>query len=203
MKSRKTSQQEAIPWAERRAHTRERLLVAAREAIGEKGFHRTTLDEIASRAGLTKGAIYDNFESKEQLFLAVVVAWAVQRNERFAWPKGRGGSLKHRLRLLAQAVIADAPAAKLEAPMRAEFLLYTLTHEEMRVRVAEAGVARLAKLREQVLEFISEEELPLPIDRFVVMLEALIPGLMFIRSQGPKLVPDEAIVEIFESLAGR
>jgi AcrR family transcriptional regulator len=201
-KSSKSSKKAEIAWAERRAHTRERLIAGAREAIAEKGFHRTTLDEIAARAGLTKGAIYDNFESKEQLFLAVVARWAAERHERFAWPKGHAGSLRQRLRLLAQAVIADAPEAQAEAPMRAEFLLYTLTHEEMRTRVAEAGIARHALLREQVLQFVKEEELPLPLDRFVVMLDALVPGLIFVRSQAPKLVPDEAILEIFESLAG-
>ena len=201
--SRKASKSDAVAWADRRARTRERLLSAAREAIAEKGFHRATLDEIAARAGLTKGAIYDNFESKDQLFLAVVMAWATQRNQRFAWPEGHAGSLKQRLRSLAEAVIADAPAAKLEAPMRAEFLLYTLTHEEMRGRVAEAGIARMAGIREHISRFLSEDELPLPIDKFAVLLEALIPGLMFIRSQGPQLVTDEVIVAIFESFAGR
>jgi AcrR family transcriptional regulator len=197
------SQTNPVAWSERRAHTRERLLRAAWEAGTEKGFHRTTLDEIAARAGLTKGAIYDNFESKDQLFLAVVASWAMERNERFEWPKGRAGSTKQRLRKLAQAVIADAPAASREAPMRAELLLYTLTHEEMRKGVAGAAAARLARVRELLLEFLCEDELPLPIDKFVVLLEALIPGLIFVRSQAPELVTDEVICSIFESFCGR
>jgi AcrR family transcriptional regulator len=201
--SRKKPKSESVAWGVRRAHTRARLVAAAQNAIAEKGFHRTSLEDIAARAGLTKGAVYDNFASKDELFLAVVTAWATERGSRFAWPRGRTGSLKQRLSRLANAVIADAPSAQLEAPMRAEFLLYTLTHENMRRRIAEAAGLRLVSVREHLLEFLSEEELPLPLDKFVVLLEALIPGLMFIRSQEPRLVTDDVIVAIFESLAGR
>jgi len=35
----------------------------------------------------------------------------------------------------------------------------------------------------------------------VLLLEALVPGLIFIRSQNPRLVPDELIIAIFESFA--
>jgi AcrR family transcriptional regulator len=186
---------------ERRARTQVRLIKAAREAIGEKGFHRATLDEIAARAGLTKGAIYDNFVSKDELFLAAVVTWTTERNRRFAWPDSLTGTLKARLRRLAEAVIADMPEARLEAPMRAEFLLYTLTHEEMRERVAEAGLLHIAQMRAQLIKFIKEDELSLPLDKFVVLLQALVPGLMFMRSQAPDTVSDETIIAIFESFA--
>jgi AcrR family transcriptional regulator len=199
--SRQSAKRKRLAWGERREHTRGRLVAATREVIAEKGFHRASLDEIAARAGLTKGAIYDNFASKDELFLAIVATWAAERAQRFAWPQGHSGSLKERLRKFAQAVIADAPTAQAEAPMRAEFLLYTLTHEEVRQRIAEASVLRLAAVRERAAQFLSEDELPLPLDQFVLLLEALVPGLIFIRSQNPKLVPDDLIIAIFESFA--
>jgi AcrR family transcriptional regulator len=189
-------------WTPRRLRTRERLLAAAQDIISEVGFHRATLDDIAARAGLTKGAIYDNFSSKEQLFIAVVAAWMTGRSRQFAWPRGHAGSLKLRLRQFAEAVIADAPAAQSEAPMRAQFFLYLLTHEEMRRCAAEVGVARRASMREAVQRFVAEEELPLPLDTFVLVLEALVSGLVFIRSVEPSTVTDEVIISIFESLAG-
>jgi AcrR family transcriptional regulator len=185
----------------RRELTRERLISAAREAIGEKGFHRATLDEIAARAGVTKGAVYDNFSSKDELFLAVVAAWTAQRSQRFSWPTVRKGSLKDRMRQLADAVLADAAEARLEAPMRAEFLLYTLTHEGIRRSIAKAGAQRFAALRERIVQFVAEDELPMPLDAFILMLEALIPGLMFIRAQAPELAGDAAIHAIFESFS--
>jgi AcrR family transcriptional regulator len=57
--------------AERRERTREGLISAAESLFTERGFHATTVDEIALEAGYTKGAVYSNFESKEDLFFAV------------------------------------------------------------------------------------------------------------------------------------
>ena len=56
----------------RRAMTRQHLLEAAAIVFGRKGFHGATLDEVASLAGFTKGAVYSNFKSKDDLFLALL-----------------------------------------------------------------------------------------------------------------------------------
>src|SRR2546421_2503555 len=59
--------------AERSATTRAALLAAARGLFAEKGFAATSRDEIAERAGVTRGALYHHFESKEAVLRAVVV----------------------------------------------------------------------------------------------------------------------------------
>jgi AcrR family transcriptional regulator len=56
----------------RRAETRARLLQAAAEAYALHGFGGATLDEVAAQAGMTKGAVYDHFGSKENLLLALM-----------------------------------------------------------------------------------------------------------------------------------
>ena len=58
--------------ADRSAQTRVALLNAARALFAEKGFAATSRDEIAARAGVTRGALYHHFESKTALALAVV-----------------------------------------------------------------------------------------------------------------------------------
>lgn len=50
------------------------LLAAALEVFAEKGFAATRLEEIAARAGVSKGTVYLYFESKEALFKAAVEA---------------------------------------------------------------------------------------------------------------------------------
>lgn len=57
--------------AERRAATREAILTAARSVFGAQGFAATTMDEIASGAGVAKGAVYHHFKTKEAVFEAV------------------------------------------------------------------------------------------------------------------------------------
>jgi len=62
--------------AESREDNRKALLAAARELIVEVGYASAQLDEIAERAGLTKGAVYSIFGGKLELLRAVVDAHA-------------------------------------------------------------------------------------------------------------------------------
>src|SRR3954453_23706787 len=57
---------------ESKARTRYELLRAASRLFLRNGFVDTSLADIAEEAGLTKGAVYSNFESKEELFLALL-----------------------------------------------------------------------------------------------------------------------------------
>jgi AcrR family transcriptional regulator len=52
--------------------TRTRLLEAAAQVFAAKGYERASVDDVARAAGFTKGAVYWNFTSKEELFLALV-----------------------------------------------------------------------------------------------------------------------------------
>jgi len=61
-----------MPRAERSELVGLRLLRAAREIFVERGYHGATLDEIADRAGFTKGVVYSRFESKADLFLKLL-----------------------------------------------------------------------------------------------------------------------------------
>jgi AcrR family transcriptional regulator len=56
----------------RKAQTRARLLEAAALLYARRGFAGATLDEVASEAGFTKGALYAHFGSKENLLVALV-----------------------------------------------------------------------------------------------------------------------------------
>jgi AcrR family transcriptional regulator len=56
------------------ADTRARILKAAREIFFRDGFADTNLDEVASRAEVGKGTLYRHFESKIELYVAVLAA---------------------------------------------------------------------------------------------------------------------------------
>src|SRR5580704_10973404 len=58
----------------KRERTRAALVAAALEVVSERGFAAASLDEIAARAGMTKGAIYSNFSGKAELLLAAMSA---------------------------------------------------------------------------------------------------------------------------------
>ena len=55
-----------------RAEVRERLLSAGAAVFAEHGVHEARLDDVAARAGFSKGAVYSNFASKEDLLAQVM-----------------------------------------------------------------------------------------------------------------------------------
>jgi AcrR family transcriptional regulator len=55
-----------------RAQTRQRLLQAAGEVFAQRGYDRASLDDVATAAGLTKGAVYSSFAGKDDLFYALM-----------------------------------------------------------------------------------------------------------------------------------
>jgi len=64
--------------------TRKNLLLSASECFAEKGYHQTTIREIASKAGVTLGALYHHFKDKKELLMTVnrrrqVVALEIMR----------------------------------------------------------------------------------------------------------------------------
>ncbi|HEY6787200.1 MAG TPA: helix-turn-helix domain-containing protein, partial [Trebonia sp.] len=52
----------------------ERLLAAAEELFGQRSYNRTTVADICARAGMATGSFYAYFESKSEIFAAVVRA---------------------------------------------------------------------------------------------------------------------------------
>jgi AcrR family transcriptional regulator len=65
---------------ERRAQTRERLLDAAADVFNRLGYHGASLEAVAEAAGFTKGAVYSNFASKTELFVALAERRSISAN---------------------------------------------------------------------------------------------------------------------------
>jgi len=61
-----------VSQAERRAGTVAAIHAAAQELFAKRGFAATTIDDIARRAGVAKGAVYHHFGSKEEIFERVL-----------------------------------------------------------------------------------------------------------------------------------
>lgn len=67
-----------------RGEVRDRILDAASKVFASEGFAGATIDAIGQAAGFTKGAVYSNFESKDELFLALVDREFELRGEQIA-----------------------------------------------------------------------------------------------------------------------
>src|SRR5437867_10841221 len=95
--------------AEAPSASRERILAAAERRFATFGYRRTGIAEIAREAGVSAGTIYRHFESKEDVFRAVVRelhdAWLERARQALAGP----GPAVERLGRLARARVALTP----------------------------------------------------------------------------------------------
>jgi AcrR family transcriptional regulator len=114
--------------------TRELLLRAAEQIILRDGYERAELGEIAKLAGRTKGAIYAQFKSKEDVFLALVQEHALRRRaivqKMLAASTSIDGNLAAFRKYFLQFAADDAWGLLL-----LEFKLYTIRHPDSLVRL--------------------------------------------------------------------
>jgi len=185
------------PKGDKRQRTRARLLEAARELIREKGYARTTLQDVASRAGMTSGAIYGNFKNRDELFVSLAEAyWAPIR------PKVKAGaSFADVMQALAAATLAALPDREKAAVGRLTGMAYTLTQDDLRARVREITTQSYAFGASWLRAAIDERELPMSPEHLVRVIHALTEGLVFQRLLTPELVPDQVFYEAFAALA--
>ena len=78
---------------------RQVILDAALDVFAEGGFHETSLESVASRAGVSKALIYEHFESKRELHQALLETYVYDMLERVTGAVAAGaGSAEARLK---------------------------------------------------------------------------------------------------------
>ena len=170
---------------ERRAQTRARLLKAAGAIFAKRGYHDATLDEIAQRAGVSKGALYYNFASKEDLFLTLL---SERLGERLEETGGPGPETAERF-------VAALERDPRWAPLFFEFMAWSgrdaRHREELRERFFRPARERTAELTAG-----GDEEL-------AAAVNALVNGLLLERLFDPERVPADLVGRAVAQLVGR
>lgn len=199
MAKRSTTRPAQPPIGGKRERTRALLLEAASALLADTGYEGLSMDRVAARAGMTKGAIYGNFANKEELIMAVFLAGA----KRAPPPMKAGGALHVQMDALADALIARGPDARQAATRLVAFQLYALTHEDMRRRVALENAAIYRRMEAWVRQVFPVQELPMPPGDFVRVLHALSDGLLVTRALAPELVTSDTVRAVFKALAAK
>lgn len=185
-----------------KANTRERLLAAARGAFAESGFHGASVEEIATRAGFSTGALYSNFDGKEDLFLVLMEREIEEHSREIAEAVAKRPSVSERATGGARrwmTMIEREPELLL---LFMEFWAYGVRDAAVRPKVAErfAQVRRLLTrlIEDGVREF--ELELALPAEQLAVAVDALADGIARQRLADPAAVPDELMGTVLSLL---
>jgi AcrR family transcriptional regulator len=186
--------------AEEQARTRSRLLEAAAEVISQRGLDRATLDEMAAFAGLTKGAIYSNFASKDDVVVALIEARLESHFEGLENAIDGSGELTAQTTQAAQAWLAALDASEESFLLSIEFALYLARNPELRDHFA----AHYQKLRHKYAQIVqmygaSEKgELPMSAEHMSMIYMAVIEGLSIAKLRQPNAVPDHLFAKALE-----
>lgn len=139
--------------AERKERTKSELVEAARTVFLRRGFHRASLDEIAEEAGYTKGAVYSNFDGKNDLFLAAFADHFRRRAEMYAEVIFDQKNIEDSYRIVGR-VWREANERDPEwARLLTEFLIHASRDESLRAAVhdvRERGLERIAEIVDAV-----------------------------------------------------
>ena len=87
--------------AESQTQTRADLLEAAARVFTRHGYERASIAEIADEAGYSHGAVYSNFDGKDDLFLALYEQWLARRVAEIDATWSQDGTLAERARAVA------------------------------------------------------------------------------------------------------
>jgi len=133
---------------------RAQILEAAAAVWAEKGYHATRIDDIAERAGLSKGAVYHHFDSKVDVFTALAEKMTDELTAMVDAAVAARMSVADALAMLVQASEAMVSS---EAMLPGFFELYVLSlHEEsLRTRMRtgyEAAIVAVTRLLELGVE---------------------------------------------------
>ena len=197
MAGRKPARRKGRPKGDKRARTRAALIEAAAAIIGEKGYERTSLEEVARAAGMSRGAIYGNFESKEELLLAFVET----RWKPVAPPLVRGADARTQLRTIGKSVADAARDYRAHIVGILSFQIFALTHEPMRRMLHRRNAEIYKHLKAGLAERIASSELSLPLDHLIPVMHAMTDGLILAHCMQPEVFTEAVIVSAFEAYA--
>jgi AcrR family transcriptional regulator len=185
-----------------KAATRDKLLRAARRVFARRGFHGASVEEIAAEAGYSTGALYSNFDGKEDLFLELMEHEVANNIREIAAAVGDRASVAERARGGAQHWMAFVAREREMLLLFIEFWAYGVRDPQVRPQVA----ARFAEVRAMITRLIVDGarefdlELAVPAEHLAIAVDALADGIARQKLADPQAVPDELLGTVLSLL---
>ena len=160
------------PVTGKKARTQAQLIDAAFAEVVENGFAAASLDAIARRAGMTKGAIYSNYRDKAELLMAVRDAKEPRIRLRFE----AGATLSRQMELMADAVTDDLPRSADSIRFVTDYHRYASADSDFH----DALASQYARMFGRGAAFFAAyaDELAVSPREFAVLIQTMIMGLV-------------------------
>jgi AcrR family transcriptional regulator len=165
---------------EKQEQTRAKLMGSAAAFFTEQGLEQTSVDDIAQRAGYTKGAFYSNFKSKEELFLAMLDERFGQKIEQIEHALRTDESPDEAVRHAGEDVMRLLSADTEWQRLFFEFVGYAARNDEFREELLTrcgAMDARLTEVYRRWSEAIGLES-PIPLEDATAIVTMMSHGFM-------------------------
>jgi AcrR family transcriptional regulator len=163
---------------ETRTERRQLLIDAAWRCAAERGFRDLTVDDVCAEAGVSKGAFYGYFQTKQDLLLALLEDDSSALDAELERITGATASGVERVRRFAQAMLARGEDSA-RVQVRADLWADVLSEDLVRGRLAAATDRRRRRLRSWIEEAVaSGEVVEIPANALASILLSLADGLM-------------------------
>jgi len=189
---------------ERKEQTRERLLQAAERVFADRGYHAASVDEVAEQAGFSTGALYSNFEGKEDLFLALFDRRLTRQSAEISALIEDLPSVDERARIGAEHWVAFLDREPKTVMLFMEFWAFAVRNPDVRSRFADR-YGRVHEVMTGIIRRGADDlgvELGLPAEQLAVVIDALADGIALQKLADPGSVPNDlfgrALIMLFE-----
>lgn len=171
---------------------RSQILAAAAKVIGEKGYYDTRIVDVVRAAGLSAGALYGRFESKEDLLKAAIV------EATYSDSAATGYNRDLIAEMTVNAALNEAPLGDNEA-LRLEAFVTSRRDDEVASAVREAQELRRQSAQPIVDDALggpASPEMNMQVDAALYILETLHLGFLLQRSAGIRPRDPDAWAEV-------
>jgi AcrR family transcriptional regulator len=182
--------------------TKQKLLRAARRIFTQDGFEAARISDIALEAGYTRGAFYAHFESKEDLFFALLEAQSSVKVETLRSALKECTTDQEKLDCVRE-FYATRIEDKQWTILVLEFKLYAIRHSKSRAKLAAAHGSIRAKLKFEDIERLLPSELQRSSETHSVKrrtLEAILAALVLENAYDPTGMAEDQAIAVLRQL---
>jgi AcrR family transcriptional regulator len=168
--------------SEGKTRTRDKILDSAEALYIRKSFNETSMNDIVAESGLSKGALYNHFKSKEELIIAIYDRFTQRTLEQLKTMLEAEPTAKRKLELIGEvAFVATADRPRAFQAMNFEFMVAASRMEALAPRIESRYRETVGLLRDTIQGGVDSGEFRGDVDACMVasILFAAADGLTF------------------------
>ena len=194
---------ERLTREEKKARTRAQLIDAAAAVFARRGFVAASLDEVAEETGLTKGAVYSNFDSKQELFQAVIDNRLNEPMLQLADVIDEAGGTIEEQAMLGARMYGEVVEQERDVFLLAlEYDIYCARNPEFERAFASGYRDRLEHIAGLIADHAQRSGVSMPLSpiEMATVVTALSQGMGLQKLRDPERVPDDLLGRVYALL---